>query len=371
MVADGRMPRPKRTLRFIWPPEIEGTLALLVSKPEVARRIKAVVHMDMVGGGPITKAIFRVHRGPGSLPSFVNDIAQSWGDLVNRESAAFASARPAWLPLVAPEGGKEPFAAILDDFSLGSDHEIYTEGSFGIPAIYLAQWPDRYIHTNLDVVGNIDPTVVKRAAFIGAASALVVAGLGPEDATALWETMTPLALARAATMVERRRELEPAEAAALTRFHWRYEREILASVERVVALPAAVKARALAFYEALEAATGRAVAAAPPTGTGAIVFQRNPDKKGPMSAFAYDYLADHYGAEKAAALGLLGFQARRGDGGEYGYETLNFVDGRRPAAEIRDLLSAIYGPIPLDLVVEYLGALEQIDVVRRQRNLTP
>ena len=371
LVADGRMPRPARTLRFIWPPEIEGTLALLVSRPDVAGRIKAVVHMDMVGGGPITKAIFRVHRGPGSLPSFVNDIAQYWGELVNRESAAFASARPAWLPLVAPEGGKEPFAALLDDFSLGSDHEIYTEGSFGIPAVYLAQWPDRYIHTNFDVSGNIDPTVVKRAAFIGAASALVVAGLRPSDGAALWEMMSALALSRTATMVERRSELEPTEAAALTRFHWRFERDMLASVGRVVALPAAVTARATGFYDALEAATGRAVPAAPPTGAGAVVYRRNPDKKGPMSAFAYDYLADHFGAEKADALRLLGFAAQRGDGGEYAYETLNFVDGRRPVAEIRDLLSAIYGPIPLDLVVEYLGALEQIDVVRRQRALTP
>ncbi len=71
--------------------------------------------------------------------------------------------------------------------------------------------------------------------------------------------------------------------------------------------------------------------------SGAVVFGRNPELKGPMSAFAY--------------------------------ETLNFVDGKRPVAEIRDLIAAIYGPIPLDVVAEYLGALESIDVVRRQRNL--
>src|SRR5216684_5804382 len=55
LIADGKLARPARTIRFFWPPEIEGTLALLNGKPEFARRIKAAVHMDMVGGGPSTK----------------------------------------------------------------------------------------------------------------------------------------------------------------------------------------------------------------------------------------------------------------------------------------------------------------------------
>jgi hypothetical protein len=58
-------------MRFIWPPEIEGTLTLLNGKPEFAAHIKAVIHMDMVGGGPVTKSVFHVTRGPMSLPSFV------------------------------------------------------------------------------------------------------------------------------------------------------------------------------------------------------------------------------------------------------------------------------------------------------------
>ena len=47
----------------------------------------------------------------------------------------------------------------------------------------------------------------------------------------------------------------------------------------------------------------------------------------------------------------------------YAYEVLNFVDGRRTAQDIRAAVSAIYGPIPLDVVVEYLRALEAIRVV--------
>src|SRR5258705_6305265 len=60
LISEGKLARPARTIRFIWPPEIEGTQALLNGKPEFAKGIKAVVHMDMVGGGPEPKAVFHV-----------------------------------------------------------------------------------------------------------------------------------------------------------------------------------------------------------------------------------------------------------------------------------------------------------------------
>ena len=48
---------------------------------------------------------------------------------------------------------------------------MWSEGSCRVPAIYLNDWPDRYIHTHADGVANIDATKLLRAAFLGAASA--------------------------------------------------------------------------------------------------------------------------------------------------------------------------------------------------------
>jgi len=45
-----------------------------------------------------------------------------------------------------------------------ADHAVYQDSSFRIPAIYLNDWPDRYIHTNFDTAANIDPTKLLRAA---------------------------------------------------------------------------------------------------------------------------------------------------------------------------------------------------------------
>lgn len=356
LIRDGRLPRPARTIRFVFPPEVEGTLSLLVFRPELAPRIKAAIHLDMVGGGPETKAIFHVTRGPASLPSFVHDVAAAFGDFVNRQSEAFASGEAADFPLVAPEGGKEALQADFADLTLGSDHEIYGEGSFGIPAIYLNDWPDRYIHTNFDTPANIDPTKLRRAGFIAAASGWFLANAGPRDAGALTALIEAASLKRAAVTLARRSELSGDEAAALARFDLWSEREIFASLARFGAADPASRNEAERFLAARTQIFGPPPApAAKPTGDGALVFARDPAVQGPMSVFGYDYLAAHLPAGRAEALKLA-----EGDR----YEALNLVDGRRTAQEIRDALSAIYGPMPLPEVVEFLKALAEAGVVR-------
>ncbi|MEA2416825.1 MAG: aminopeptidase YwaD, partial [Thermoanaerobaculia bacterium] len=90
LIAEKRIPPPRRTIRFVWPPEIEGTMALLNAKPDLAARIKAAIHLDMVGGGPETKTIFHVTRGPASLPSFTYDLAAAIGVFVDAQSSQYA-----------------------------------------------------------------------------------------------------------------------------------------------------------------------------------------------------------------------------------------------------------------------------------------
>ena len=365
LIADGRIPRPARTLRFIWPPEIEGTLVYLNARPEVAARMKAVIHMDMVGGGPETKAVFHVTRGPASLPSFVYDAGAAFGDLVNRESFAFAGTGTARYPLVSPEGGKEPLLAVFADFTLGSDHEVYTDASFGIPAIYLNNWPDRYIHTNFDSPAMIDATRLERAAFIGAASGYYLASLGAEGAEAALALVRQAAMRRTATLLERRAQVIPAEAANLSAQHFRRERAVVASVATLAPLTAAQRAAAESFLTALEATLPPVDAADPHPVAGAVVYRRNPALKGPMSGMGFDYLEEKYGAERAGQLRVFQHRGLWGSGSEYAYEILNLVDGRRTPAEIRNAVAATYGPIPVEVVEEFLAALASIQVIQR------
>lgn len=366
LIREGRIPPPARTLRFVWPPEVEGSLTLLNGRPELPPRIKAAIHMDMVGGGPETKAIFHVTRGPASLPSFIYDVAEAFGEFVNRQTASFASGRGSDLMLHSPEGGKEAALAEMAEYSPGSDHDVYCEGSFRIPTIYLNDWPDRYIHTNFDVAANIDPTKLKRAAFIGAACGYFLSRASAADAAALVRNHRSRALVRTATMLRRAEQVTPEEAANLRRFQLAYERAVVGSYARLLDLPAPARSEAASFLADLERLAGAPGAAAPAHGDGALVFQRNDAIRGQMGVFGYDYLEDHLGRAAADSLRLPRHQGLRGSGGEYAYECLNLVDGRRTLQEIRDALSAIYGPVPLELVVEYARALEKIDVIRRR-----
>lgn len=317
LIDEKRLAPPRRTIRFVWPPEIEGTLALLNGKPEIAKRVKAAIHLDMVGGGPETKAIFHVTRGPASQPSFIYDVAQSTGMLVNDETAKYAMTGAARWPLLASEGSRDPLRAAFVPLTLGSDHQVYSDSSFGIPSIYLNDWPDRYIHTNKDVPANIDSTKLARAAFIAAASGYALATIGSEDAPALNEMMDAFALERRAAAM-RKKTLPFAE--------W-YEREMKQSLVR--------------FLDNTPETRNRQSATA---------YRRNPEIKGPTSAFGYDYFAARY--KQPVRLSE-----------ELRYEALNLVNGSRSAQEIRDMLSAIYEPVPLEDVEQYLRALAETGLI--------
>ncbi len=367
LIGEGKLARPARTIRFIFPPEIEGTLALLNGKPEFATRIKAVVHMDMVGGGPETKAVFHVTRGPMSLPSFVQDVAWAFAEWVNEESYEFAATGKAEYPLVSAEGGEEPLRAEYSAYTMGSDHDVYQDSSFGIPAIYLNDWPDRFIHTNLDAPGNIDATKLKRVGFIGAASGYFLAGVVRGPGIGLWQVEQKNQLLRQEARLERARSTNATEAARAEIATCPYEK---AMETQVIALTHTFgEDYGEKLLKARECWTFAA-----PVGKAAVAEQeafklrlrRKAEPKGPMTVFGFDYFEAEWAKRgHTTQPKLLEYEGMWGGGEEYAYEVLNFANGTRNAQEIRDAVSAEYGPVPLELVVEYLKALEEIGVVEK------
>ncbi len=360
LIKNGILPRPSRTIRFLWPAEIEGSIIYLSRHPDPTR-IKANIHMDMVGGGPVTKSVFRISGGPMSLPSFIGDLAHEIGFFVNEQTEQFASGKTVELSLHAPEGGKEPSLALMEGLSMGSDHDVFFEGTYRIPGLYLHDWPDRYIHTNYDLAANIDPTKLKRAAFIGAVSAWYLANMSEEDVPAVLSLLERNALTRSAALLEQRTALTPQDAVAVSSVHFQVEREKIESVTRFASVTGPQRKRSQSFLSSLQELTSPATEGAARTGT---VYVRNHEIKGPMHAFGYSYLGDKYDPAKLAALQLPQFTGSHGGGGEYAYEALNLVDGLRTVEEIRDWLTAELGPVPVDYVGAYLEALASIDVIR-------
>jgi aminopeptidase YwaD len=384
LIDEKKLDRPARTIRFIFPPEVEGTMALLNSigsiaspvpasselkkitpGPDLRHSIKAVVHMDMVGGGAETKAVFHVTRGPLSLPSFVHDVAWAFAEWVNGESYRFAATGSAAYAMVAPEGGKEPLRAEYSPFSMGSDHEVYQDSSFKIPAIYLNDWPDRYIHTNFDSAANIDPTKLKRAAFIGGASAYFLAGVHDGSLPAIYQLLQTGSLRIAAEIRQKAAQTTgPCAGGEIQRFEAAQIRPLVESVTRFT--PDAQQSRWAAISRIGQKVAGNSDGMCLRTelvSTGVPVYRRKADVQGPLTVFGYDYFAERSKVSGVPAPKLLQYEGLWGSGEEYAYEILNFADGRNRALEICDAVSAEYGPVPLELVAEYLEALEKAGVV--------
>jgi hypothetical protein len=351
LVESGALPRPRRTIRFIWPAEIEATIALLNARPEYARRTLATIHLDMIGGNQdITRSVLRVHGSPPSLPSLVSDVGFTFADYVNRQSRTFADTGEAAMPLVDPNGGRGALQAEIGGFSMGSDHQVWSEGSWRIPIIYIADWPDRYIHTQRDVPGNLDPTKLRRAMFIATASGWYLAGLtGPRESVALVDAIHAAEVDRVALMQRRANALRAAGAGEaeldnLWRFRTWTDHAVVATYARfgiegrLVPNPASLPVPGPVYRRVL--------------------------RQGPMDGFGYSWFDDHLARAGLPRPRLLAREPD-GEGPGFGYEALNLVDGDRTVGEIRNMLAASIGTVPDEEVAEYLDTLARLGVLKR------
>jgi len=75
----GAYKRPFRTLRFLWVPEMFGTVALAHERPEILKRTFCGVNLDMVGEDQAkTRGPLRIERPPLSVPCFLHILAEEF-----------------------------------------------------------------------------------------------------------------------------------------------------------------------------------------------------------------------------------------------------------------------------------------------------
>ena len=368
-----RIPAPRRTIRFIWPSEMTGTIAYLTTYPEIASRIRAAVHLDMVGGDPfITKSVLHVTRSPWSIASVTDDIEETFGRYVIDGAMRAAGDGDMTRAIRSRGGSKDAFWADITPYESGSDHWIYQEGSFAIPSIYLRDHPDVYIHTTGDVADNIEPTKIKRSAFIAAASGYYLASM-PDHGASLMRLCYANALERlaedgrrAVAMVSERASF--ADAVNIVAQGLLREQRRLRSLSRFVDLDGDlhVGSEAIARYSANLADTAKGLQAllplAPPRfELDARIPVRNPAVKGPLAP-GDDWITDKAGAAPAV-IALAGVP----NSDDITYEIANFVDGARTVSDIRDAVSAEFEPLELKTVAEYIDLLARAGAVTFKR----
>lgn len=412
LIASGQLPRPRRTIYFLWPNEISGTYEFIKQHPGVADRWSINVNMDMVGEWlRKNNAVMTMSECPDHLPCYLDGLATSlmhyvWrtNDIVYLPDAP--RGRPGGqyfpLPMVEKNGSDDAFRFFVHRATGGSDHICFNNPSVAVPGIELFTWPDQWYHADTDTPDKSDPTQMKRIAFVGAGAAWAAANCSDEVLPGLLDVVSEFGYRRVAErdLPKALRLVEEADVAALTvamaralnQVDFAVTREIgaIRSTEDVFtgspAARAAVNARVQQWelyreglrnqvqgYGKIRAvALGSTVARPerpnPPGGSrartkssqraagpGGVTPSLAPSIKGrEFSLASYEPYA-RYLKENPEALKKMGLTPALAN------TVLNYVNGRRSAATIRDAVAAETGQeVTIENVLGFLEVLKKV-----------
>jgi len=180
LIEEGRLPRPKRTIRFLWGPEFSGTGPWVKANKDLMEKTLCNINMDMVGEWlSLNKAFLCLMRTSYGNPHYINDVMENCYRYVGEGSRERIQNRSGpegvMRRIVAPSGADEPFYYSIETHYGASDHEVFNDWGVQVPGIMMIVWPDQWYHTSGDRVDKSDPTQMKRVAVIGAAAAYTVA----------------------------------------------------------------------------------------------------------------------------------------------------------------------------------------------------
>jgi aminopeptidase YwaD len=179
LVTRGQLPPPRRSLRFLWLPEMTGSVAYLSQREADLGRMVAGLNLDMVGEDQRqTGSSWLIERPPDAAASFAPELLALLRDEIPALKGMFdVSASHTGL------GAYPLYRQAEVPFSGGSDHYVFSDPTVGVPMPMLIQWPDRFYHTSADTPERTDPHSLARAGALAAMYAYWLGTAGVEEAT--------------------------------------------------------------------------------------------------------------------------------------------------------------------------------------------
>lgn len=142
-VRDGRLPRPRRTIRFMMGDECWGSMGYLACHPEKKHLCGIVA--DMIGTEKGDRAELALCYDPLSNWSFADAALFALADIARKVSGDFVSND--------------------QDIGAGTDN-IIADPCFGVPTVALVASPALSYHSSMDRPDRIEPAVLTRNALI-------------------------------------------------------------------------------------------------------------------------------------------------------------------------------------------------------------
>jgi hypothetical protein len=364
LIADGRLARPQRTIRFLWVPEWYGTMAYIDAHPEMVGpalggTVLANLNLDMVGEHlELLHSAMVLTRTPASVPSVLNDVAENMAQMVDRMS------------IRTPRGSQSRFNFRVAAYGGGSDHMMFIDRA--IPGMMLGHSPDYTHHTSEDTPDKVDPAELERSEIVAAGTVLYLSDLSGAEAVDLAHLAGANAMQRLGSAARRARALldrNPSsrawlEARNVVRHATGWSQDAVASVLQFnddAAVQGVVDDLRLQLAGLGQSYEEMLLAAARWADLDTDAMLPNDERvavrttRGPL---AFDLPERLLPTEAAAWYASPEFTLS----GEERFELVNLLNGARTIGEIRNALAAEFGPIPLAVVARYVEDLVRVGV---------
>ena len=373
LIDSGKLPRPKRSLRFLWVPEWNGTMAYLDAHPELAGpalggKFLANLNLDMVGENlELLHSQLILTQTPDSLPSAINDLIADMAAMVAR------------MNIRTPRGSLSTLNYRMTPYSGGSDHMMFIDRK--IPGMMLAHYPDYTHHTSEDTPDKVDPVELERSEITAAGAFWYLANLDRAQALE-WVSWTGakaaerlgLAALQGHRLMSRgtqeQRAPNWAEAQNILNLALNREKQVIASillfyddrdvkaaVEDMQALLGQQSQSLTSALQTLAQSCGVETSVAPspePKMDGRIPLRLT---RGPLDfGLPASKLSETEAAWYRSPDFPISFDAR--------FELVNFIDGKRTVSDIRNALSAEFVPIKTEVIAKYIEDLVKAGVVK-------
>ncbi len=362
LIDSGQLPPPKRSIRFLWMPEMTGSFAYLSRHEDEISNMIAGLNLDMVGADQEqTGAVMVLERPPDAAASFTVDLVERLREELFDDVQTYGGL-----------GSYPHFRYTTSVFTGGSDHYIFSDPTVGVPMPMLIQWPDKFYHSTFDTLEKVSPATLNRSGSLAATYAYFIASAGEKETTWLAYEMLARFQARQAQLAQSQITVALAGSSGdlrqldyqLARFH-----AGLATLSRLWADAGSVAA---AIYDEAAQFTELARARVRSLGSGDPAPPSEPDEWEKQAATMVPkrkYRGPGLGIGGTTALTPQEkdalFQFMKGRAGAYTIGTLAeyWADGKRTALEIIDRIEMETGIRTAELVVRRFELLEQLELI--------
>jgi len=372
LLGSKQLSPPKYSIRFLWVPEWNGTMAYVDAHPEIVGpelggTFLANLNLDMVGENlDLLHSEMGITRTPMSIGSCVNDVVENMAEMVDR------------MDIRTPRGSLSPFNYRITPYSGGSDHMMFIDRK--IPGVMFSH-SDYTHHTSDDTPDKVDPVELERSELIALGTTWYLATLTPAEGIEVLDLVRANAAKRLSMLALTTRQYVAAQdkmsvattwAEAANKFNAaiQNEKDAAASVltftdnDKVKIAAQNVELNFGTRYQFLFDQVAAQVQEIGYNASGIPPIEENPDTRIPVR-LTRGPLDFRLPESKLPAADAAWYSS--GDftlNGDERFELVNFIDGKRTVSDIRNELSAEFSPIPPLVITRYIQDLVRAGVVQ-------